>query len=165
MEEQKLTIGKGIILTLVIVVICALLVVLMTILGIPMWIPFLGLVLCTATGVSFNVKSIVQFWLSIVVGLGIGFLLGNIEQLGVIAIVLSACGILLMIFGMATQRMSAIFNAYTAAFVTVGTAQGVVLELIPLVKGILFGFIVLGLLPCFVIKAMTGKKKEENTEA
>lgn len=160
-ENNKLSIGKGIVITIVIIALCAVLVVLMTMLGVPMWIPFLGLTVCTAMGISFDVKTMAKFWVSAALGLGIGFMIGSIEQLGTIAIVLGAGGILLMIFGMVTKRMSAVFNSYTAIFLTVSTAHGLVLEPIAVAKGLVFGFVVIGLLPGAIMKMAAKKKNKE----
>jgi len=157
-ENAKPSVLQGVIITIVILVVCALLVVLMTVLNIPMWIPFLGLTSIAATGASFELRGITKIWASAAVALLIGFAVCHIADYGIPAICVAAGGIILMIFGMCSKRMEFIFNSYTAIFLTAGTAAGVVIELIPAVKSLVFGYAVLGLLPCAILKLRAKKQ-------
>jgi len=157
-EHAKPPIAQGLITTVVVIAACALLVLVMEFLGVPTWIPFLALTSLGATGISFNWKNVAKIWISAAVGLLIVLALGSIGQYGVPAICVAAVGILLMIFAMCSQRMTFVFNIYTALYVVAGTLPGAALDPVSTVKGLAFGFIVLGLLPCALLNLKAQKQ-------
>ena len=161
--ENKPPIKQSIIISVVVIAVVALLIVGMNAIGAVMWMVFLGLTAWSALGMSLKLRDICSVWASAAVGLAIGYLFGNVTTLGMWALAVAGIGVLLMIFGMISGRMSFIFNSYTGLYVTAGTAAGVVIDLKPAIISVIFGFVVIGLLPWALTTAMSKKKaaKEE----
>jgi hypothetical protein len=164
MEDKKMSIGKGIVITIAVVLVIAIMVVAMNMLKIPMWIVFMGLTSWSALGMSFQIKDISKVWVSAFIALVIGYLLNNSGTLGMWALAVAAVGLLLMIFGMVSGRLSFLFNSYTAIFLTTCTASGIELEPKSSALSLLFGFLVIGILPWLLVSALQKKQKQTQTQ-
>lgn len=162
MKEEKMSISKGIVMTISVVFVIAIVVVVLTMLKIPMWIVFMGLTSWSALGMSFELKDIAKVWISATVALSIGYLLNNSGTLGMWALTVAAIGLLLMIFGMVSGRFSFLFNSYTAIFLTASTAAGIELEPKSTALSLIFGFLVIGILPWFLVSILQKKQKQQN---
>lgn len=160
MESEKMSIGKSLALTLAVIAAVAAIVGLLMVLRIPMWIPLLGLTVWSTIGMPMDMKSIAKVWISASVALLAGYMLGHITQLGIIAIVLAVICVFLLIFGIVSSRFSMAFNMITAIFLTACTAEGVSIEAVPAIKGLIFGFVVFGLLPNLAVTVLAKKKAQ-----
>lgn len=156
-EKELMPIGKGIIASVIVIIVIAVLVVVMSMLKLPMWIPFIGLTMWAMTGMSMKFKDILKLWLSIAVGLLIGYCTANLDK-GLLPIIAGIVGVCLLIFGMTTGRWSFVFNSYTAVITCVCSA--VTIDPVSTAMSTLFGFAVIGLLPFGLVKLLSSKKKE-----
>lgn len=160
-NNEKMSIGKSAVITLIVIAVIAVIIVALTFLKIPTWIPLLGLTVWSTIGMPMDIKSVCKVWLSGGVALLLGYLLGHAETLGLPALIIAGAGVVLMIFGIVSGRMSYVFNMVTALFMTTGTAAGIVLEAVPVIKGLAFGFVVFGLLPSLLVTSMAKKKSAD----
>lgn len=155
-ESKPMPIGKGILMTLAVIGVVAIVVVLTTLAGIPMWVLFLGLCAWMAMGPDMTYKGVTKIWL----GAGVGLLIGFLMPLGTIwAMVIAGILLLAMLFCMTTGRLPVIFNMSTGIFTTVATIGfGVVPQAF---ISCLVGYLVIGLLPALIVSKMAKKGEEE----
>jgi hypothetical protein len=119
------------------------------------------LTIWTAFGSSVQLYGVVKVWLSGFVGLGFGWLFANWQSFGVAAIVIVAVFVVLVVFFIIIDRFTIICNSYTALFLTVSTATGLVLDPREIVVSLLFGFVTLGIIPATIAYFVGRKQKKE----
>lgn len=124
-------------------------------LNLCIWVVWLGMATWASFGMSLEMKDILKAWLSGAYGLALGYLLTSGNQT---MLIIGAVLVLIFVFGMVSGRFGIICNNYTAIFLTCCTAAGIELVPLQLVKSILFGFAIFGLLPWGVTTLMKKKK-------
>ena len=138
-----------------IICVVAVVVFVMTKLGVGMWVPFLALCMWACQGLKCDFKSIISAYVSMGIGLIMGYLVGHAQELGTPALVAFFILVLLLLHCMANQVLTFFFNNYTAVFCTVGTAVSYGAEII---KDWLFAFILFGLTPAVIVYVISKKK-------
>ncbi len=160
-QQTSMPVKKAIGITIVVIVAIVIVVVLTMLLKVPMWIPFLGLCVWVALGMSFELKKIISIWVSAAIALVTGYLFGHTEELGMGVLVIALVLIIILIYCMISGTLTFLFNIATGIFLAAGTAEGLVIDIVPGLKGLLFGFVLFGLLPWFAVSAMQKKKNKE----
>lgn len=151
--------GKGLMTTLIVILAIAAFIGLMSLCHVhAIWIPFLGLTVWTSFGMQFELKETTKIWLSIAIGIIPGVCMGYMETVPAASAGLLIVLFLLM-FCMATGKLSYLFNVYTAFGTLVSTA-------VPnLTVGVfydcLFGYLLLGVLPPVIMQFV---KKKQSTD-
>lgn len=153
-QSSKAPVGKGILITVIVIVAIVAVMLLMGVLGLPYYIGFMGLTMWSAIEMSFNLKDIVQIWVSTAVALVIGYLLGC----GMVGMIIAVIGIILLIFAMCTNRLTYVFNKYTAIVLVACSATGIVVDPIPSAEAVVFGFLVFGILPYAIMRLVSRAK-------
>lgn len=155
--------GKGLGTTLGIVLVIALFIGLMSLCHVhAIWVPFLGLTLWSSFGMQFDLKETTKIWISIAIGCIPGVCMGYMETVPAASIGLLLVLFLLM-FCMATGKLSYFFNVYTAFGTLVSTA--VPNLTVGLFYDCLFGYLILGVLPPIVMHFVQKKKATDETAA
>lgn len=166
MGGQKLSVKKAIPLLIAALVMVAGVSIIVMKLGLCMWIVWLGMCVWCAVGkMKAEIREVSKCWGSGAFGVFMGYLLtqGVGGQIGTIAAFII---LLIFIFGMVSGRWGAFpCNNYTAVFLTVTTAQGIVLDPKQMVLSFLFGYAIFGLLPTAFSALNKNKNKKNGAEA
>jgi hypothetical protein len=164
MGGEKLSIKKTIPLLLAALVMVAGVSIIVMKLGLCMWVVWLGMVAwCMAGGMKAEIGEVSKCWGCGAFGVFMGYMLTQGVG-GTAGITIAFVILLLFIFGMVSGRWKTFpCNNYTAVFLTVTTAQGILLDPKQLVLSFLFGYAVFGLIP--VAFSAMGKKKNKAQKA
>lgn len=164
MAHREMTVKQKVINSIAIFAGIGVILALMSLFNVGAWVPFLTLVLWAAQGLKFSVKDVLSQYTGIFVGLLMGFLVQNSSTLGTWAIVVFGVLVVLLFLVMINRikPLDFVFNNYTAAFCTVGTALAYGTEI---AVDFAFTFILFGLLPLAVLGIIKTVKKSKTPKA
>lgn len=156
--SRKMTVPQKILNTAIILVVIVVVVALVGVFHIGAWVPFLVLVLWAIQGIKMNPASIAQEFLGVAMGLFMGYLVQHSSELGAWALpcFFVLVGFLFVVMINQIKPLDWLFNNYTAAFCTVGTALSYP---ITIVNDYLFALALFGILPMVAYLIMSRKKK------
>ena len=154
--KKEVSIQRGLLTTLVLVVISVIIVFATRALGLASWVAFLGLTIWGVLGSPVTTFSeVVSRWLSTALGLTIAYLIESREVLGTAGFVIGLAATVALIFCLVTGRFKYICNPYCTIFLVVSVA--IHLEALPIALSVLFGFITVGVIPFVIIKLINKK--------
>jgi hypothetical protein len=160
-KPTPLPVKKGLLMLIPAIAMVALVTAIAMGLNLCIWAIWLGMVAWASIGgMKVEAKEIGTCWFSALCGIALGILLTQGSTLfGTAGLAVAAVVLLVFIFGMVSHRFTFVCNNYTAAFLTVCTAQGLPLDFIQLVLSLVYGFVVFGLIPLAAVAIAKSKKK------
>lgn len=163
LAHREMSTKAKVINTAVILVVIFAVVALMGVCGVGAWVPFLVLVLWAIQGIKLDPKSVAQEFIGVAAGLFMGYLVRHSGELGNWALAVFFVMVILLFIGMVNHigPLMWVFNNYTAAFCTVGTAMPYGTEI---VADYVFSLVLFGLLPVIAV-TLVDKLKGGKAEA
>jgi hypothetical protein len=144
---QKLKLSHSLLITIAVLLLIIAAVALFSVLGVTMWIPFLGMALWTAFGAPFKFRDIASLWASEAAALFLGYLVANMGEISGLAFIVMVIGLFAMVFCIVSGWLSFVFNARTFIFFTVSTALLIGADPLRTTLSLAVGFALFGLLP------------------
>lgn len=162
-----LPVKKGLLMLIPAIVMVAVVTAIAMSLNLCIWAIWLGMVVWASIGhMEIEFKEIGKCWFSALCGIVLGILLTQGSALfGPAGLAVAGVILLVFIFGMVSHRFSFVCNNYTAAFLTVCTAQGLTLDFVQLLLSLVYGFVVFGLIPLAAVAIAKSKKKKGDKES
>lgn len=160
--NRNMTVPQKILNTVIILVVVVAVIALMGVFHVGAWVPFLVLVLWAIQGIKMDPASIAQEFIGVGTGLFMGYLVQHNSELGSWALPCFFVLVGLLFVAMINQikPLTWVFNNYTAAFCTVGTALSYP---VTIVNDFLFSFVLFGLLPVVAYLIMSKKESQASS--